>query len=207
MDISSSWGLLFMVCYCIFAMLLLAREDTIGKKKVFDEVRLRYEQALTELKTDPTNADLLSKVFARGREYASLAREFKGISVFDETVLTGDINRVLPETMKIPKPPIRITADDLNYQPHDAPSVLRGVALGAALITAGAGFFVMALMNPEDIIGICLFAVMGIMSILMGILTIITVFNTRSQYDASIRYIAARRRLIAERPELDTNHD
>jgi hypothetical protein len=83
----------FMISTMVIVFVLwIVYEDTYGKKAVFDETRKLYEQALTELKTDPKNEILRQKTLELGMQYSLLTQERKGVTVFDEAALMNDIN-------------------------------------------------------------------------------------------------------------------
>jgi hypothetical protein len=63
-----------------------------------------YQDSLTRLKEDPTNATLKQRTLALGREYSSLTRDSKGVSLFDEVALSNDINAACAGATRHPQP-------------------------------------------------------------------------------------------------------
>lgn len=51
-----------------------------------------YQEALGQLKGDPTNADKKQYALQAGRFFAQVTREQKAVTVFDEVALSNDIN-------------------------------------------------------------------------------------------------------------------
>src|SRR5262245_30300300 len=57
-----------------------------------------YRSSLQALKKDPANSDLRQKTLNLGRIYSNLARDKKGITIFDEVALMNDINAACAST-------------------------------------------------------------------------------------------------------------
>lgn len=67
-------------------------QDATAKQR--KEAHTNYQLALDALRQDPTNAKLTEQALSLGREYASLSRDGKGQTTFDEVALMNDINAV-----------------------------------------------------------------------------------------------------------------
>lgn len=59
-----------------------------------EKARLEYQEALHNLKANPTNPDLKQKTLQLGRVYSNLTRNKQGVTLFDELALMNDINAV-----------------------------------------------------------------------------------------------------------------
>lgn len=66
----------------------------IAKKNAIENARQAYQASLAELTVDPTNAQKRQATLALGRAYSNLARDQKGVTIFDEMALMNDINAV-----------------------------------------------------------------------------------------------------------------
>ena len=82
----------FIIVAFIWAGIAGAKANAIKAPREKDEARVRYQNALQNLKADPTNADLKQQTLALGRAYSKLTRDKKGNTVFDEVALMNDIN-------------------------------------------------------------------------------------------------------------------
>lgn len=63
-----------------------------AKTKALEDAKRLYQSSLSQLKADPTNADLRQTTLQRGRTYSNLTRNNKGVTIFDEVALSNDIN-------------------------------------------------------------------------------------------------------------------
>lgn len=61
-------------------------------QKVIAEAAATYQQALQELKRDPTSAAKRERALKFGRLYSNLTREGKGVTIFDEMALKNDLD-------------------------------------------------------------------------------------------------------------------
>jgi hypothetical protein len=71
-----------------------ARLQQEQKKALLEKAWTAYHHSLELLKQDPRNADLRQETLRLGRVYSNLARNSKGVTVFDEVALMNDINTV-----------------------------------------------------------------------------------------------------------------
>lgn len=60
--------------------------------KAQERAKASYQQALLELKKNPTNPEIKQQALALGRAYSNLTRDNKGQTLFDEVALMNDIN-------------------------------------------------------------------------------------------------------------------
>jgi hypothetical protein len=70
-------------------------------RKIIEKAETAYQSYLAQLKADPTNSDLRQKTLEQGRYYSNLARDSKGVTIFDEMALMNDINAVCGGTTNI----------------------------------------------------------------------------------------------------------
>ena len=57
-----------------------------------EQARLKYQEALEQLKSDPTNPSLKQTALELGRFYSNLTRQRSGVTLFDEVALMNDLN-------------------------------------------------------------------------------------------------------------------
>jgi hypothetical protein len=76
----------------------------LGKNQAAAEAKKAYEVSLTDLKSDPTNAELRQATLELGRKYSNLTRNGKGVALFDEVALMNDLNAAAGGTMAIAQP-------------------------------------------------------------------------------------------------------
>lgn len=81
----------------LFALIIVGIISTAGKmeeekNKKINDARANYQDALLKLKKDPANPDQRQKTLELGRIYSNLARDAKGVTLFDEMALMNDIN-------------------------------------------------------------------------------------------------------------------
>ncbi len=67
-------------------------EQRVAEEKNLQDARIRYEKALSNLKANPSNADLREETLELGRRFSFLTRQGQGLTVFDEVALMNDIN-------------------------------------------------------------------------------------------------------------------
>ena len=91
---------------CFFFILLIGvgcfvvaiiQSDNIAKAKKKAEAELaqakwQYEQALKDLKADPTDPDVKQRALRLGRAYSEMTRAGGAVTIFDELALSNDIN-------------------------------------------------------------------------------------------------------------------
>jgi hypothetical protein len=77
------------ICVGIVVIALLA---AIGQIMAQNRAKEAYLASLEKLKRDPHNPDLREDTLALGRKYANLARNRRGVALFDEVALMNDIN-------------------------------------------------------------------------------------------------------------------
>ena len=68
------------------------------------EAYQEYQEALIQLKYDPTNPDLRQRTLELGRDYSDLTRQKKGVTVYDEIALMNDINAATAGAVSVSKP-------------------------------------------------------------------------------------------------------
>jgi hypothetical protein len=91
---SSSGVLLFCVGIPILAMigfLVIQGNARAKQQEAINAAYATYQNSLTLLKANPTNADRKQTALATGRAYSALTRESKGATLFDEVALMNDI--------------------------------------------------------------------------------------------------------------------
>ncbi len=64
----------------------------MAQAKALEAAKQAYLDALSILKSDPTNADHKQRTLALGRAYSTLTRNKKGNTIFDEVALMNDMN-------------------------------------------------------------------------------------------------------------------
>jgi hypothetical protein len=88
------------------------------------DARNAYQGALAELKTSPANPTLRQTALEAGRRYASVTRENRGATVFDEVALKNDLDAVTAGAVAAPSAPAPVASvadrlrqlDDLRQQ-------------------------------------------------------------------------------------------
>jgi hypothetical protein len=81
-------GIIFILVLVIVASVASAN----SKAKAQAQAKASYDHSLTDLKSDPGNADLRQQTLQLGRSYSNLTRNKKGVTVFDEVALMNDIS-------------------------------------------------------------------------------------------------------------------
>ena len=92
---------LFIVIVWSSAAKQAARLAAEKARKIIEKAETAYQSSLAQLKADPTNSDLRQKTLEQGRYYSNLARDSKGVTIFDEMALMNDINAVCGGTTNI----------------------------------------------------------------------------------------------------------
>lgn len=63
----------------------------IARERAKKAARERYMEALAHLHAHPTDSGLRTEVLRRGREYSKRARNWRGVTIFDEVALMNDL--------------------------------------------------------------------------------------------------------------------
>jgi hypothetical protein len=84
-------GLLVLFLGIPLVIVLIMRANNNQKK---EEARLKYQEALEHLKSDPTSPSLKQTALELGRYYSNLTRQRSGVTLFDEVALMNDLNAV-----------------------------------------------------------------------------------------------------------------
>jgi len=80
---------------CVVAAFIQSANIAEAKKKAEQELaeaKWRYEQALKDLKADPTDPDVKQRALLLGRAYSEMTRAGGAVTIFDELALANDIN-------------------------------------------------------------------------------------------------------------------
>ena len=80
---------------CIGAIVIILIALAVSNNRKNKEIalaRAAYQDSLTRLKSNPTNADLRQRTLELGRIYSHLTRKKRGVTLFDEVALMNDIN-------------------------------------------------------------------------------------------------------------------
>ncbi len=94
-------GVMLFIFMCV-GIANTAKKANEAKKKAEED----YKEALDELRGDPTNAILRQNALKLGRIYSNLARDAKGVTIFDEVALMNDINAVCGGATNITGTPV-----------------------------------------------------------------------------------------------------
>lgn len=83
-------------CFVLPAILLIALIVGMAlragaRRKALEEASAAYQEALAALRKRPTDTTAYQRALNSGRAYASLARENKGTTIFDEVALQNDL--------------------------------------------------------------------------------------------------------------------
>lgn len=76
----------------IVAILWVSTSRRKAREQALYEAKYAYETALKKLRENPTNADRRQQALNTGRHYASLSRESRGTTIFDEMALKNDLD-------------------------------------------------------------------------------------------------------------------
>jgi hypothetical protein len=82
-------GLIILLLIVVLVNYEQNRKDLEKKTK---ESRLAYEEALAELKSDPTNPEIKQQALELGRLYSGFTRKNRAVTVYDEVAILNDIN-------------------------------------------------------------------------------------------------------------------
>ena len=91
-DGSGAYLCVFLIAAIIILMFWQADRTQKRRKKELAIALALYKNALGELKSNPSNADLHQKTLWLGRQYSDLTRDKKGVTLFDEVALMNDIS-------------------------------------------------------------------------------------------------------------------
>lgn len=96
-------GIVLAVCFIVITVSAVISSNQAAEKAIKDrkDAESAYKNSLARLKADPTNSDLRQKTLELGRYYSNLARDSKGVTIFDEMALMNDINAVCGGTTSI----------------------------------------------------------------------------------------------------------
>ena len=101
---SSGLGCCAGVIIILVLVIVASVASANSKAKAQAQAKASYEHSLTELKSDPGNADLRQRTLQLGRGYSSLTRNKKGVTVFDEVALMNDINAACAGASSVSNP-------------------------------------------------------------------------------------------------------
>jgi len=79
------------VIFLVIIVLVFAAIRSSDREKAIQTAKENYENALAELRANPTDPTLHEQALNIGRAYASATRENKAVTIFDETALANDI--------------------------------------------------------------------------------------------------------------------
>lgn len=99
---SSGLGCCAVIIIILVLVIVASVASANSKAKTQAQAKASYEHSLTELKTDPGNADLRQRTLQLGRSYSNLTRNKKGVTVFDEVALMNDINAACAGAASLP---------------------------------------------------------------------------------------------------------
>jgi hypothetical protein len=77
--------------------------ESSKKTEALAQARAAYQDSLTKLKSNPTNANLRQQTLQFGRAYSNLTRNKKGVTIFDEVALSNDINAACAGATFVPQ--------------------------------------------------------------------------------------------------------
>lgn len=84
--------------------------------KALEAAKQAYLEALSILKSDPTNADHKQRTLALGRAYSNLTRDKKGNTIFDEVALMNDINAACAAASVSPERQLTVAAQTKSIE-------------------------------------------------------------------------------------------
>lgn len=107
---SSGLGCCVGIVFIVVLVMVASVASANSKAKTQAQAKASYERSLTELKSDPVNANLRQRTLQLGRAYSNLTRNKKGVTVFDEVALMNDIDAACagatsPSKTEAPIPP------------------------------------------------------------------------------------------------------
>lgn len=103
----------------IIGVLVVSDRRRVALERERAAAQAAYEQSLSALKRDPTNADVKQQTLGLGRAYSNLTRGRRGVALFDEVALSNDISAA--------------TAAAAVARPLDAPPPAPGASAEARL--------------------------------------------------------------------------
>ena len=74
-----------------------------------EQAKAAYENSLSLLKENPTDAELRQTTLELGRAYSNLTRNGKGVALFDEVALMNDLNATAGGTIAVAEASVRQT--------------------------------------------------------------------------------------------------
>ena len=83
------------------------KQDALARAQKLKELNQKqkaYQDALSALRQDPTNASLHEQALLLGRIYSAATRTNKAVTLFDETALANDIRAVTANATQTTKP-------------------------------------------------------------------------------------------------------
>jgi hypothetical protein len=90
---------------CVTAMLAIhVNQSAAAAKKRLEAAKIAYRLSLSYLRDDPNNAELRQETLEFGREYSSLTRNQKRVTIFDEVALKNDIDAACAGAVKVAHP-------------------------------------------------------------------------------------------------------
>jgi len=93
---------IFVPSIIIYVWFYMKPEDV--HEKSLAELKADYTNALTALRSDPTNPALHEQALDLGRIYSAATRTNKAVTLFDETALANDIRAVTANATQTTKP-------------------------------------------------------------------------------------------------------
>lgn len=88
----SGLGCFVLIALVIVGYFVMVAVTNSQKAQEREKARQAYQEALDNLKANPTNPDLKQKTLQLGRVYSNLTRNKQGVTLFDEMALMNDIN-------------------------------------------------------------------------------------------------------------------
>lgn len=106
----------FLIIVFILGCVALGIYSGIQKGREKEAAKKAYLLSLSELKQDPTNADVKQHTLALGRHYSNLTRDKKGNTLFDEVALMNDINAACAAAIITTNASVVATQPDLSIE-------------------------------------------------------------------------------------------
>lgn len=107
---------------------LEAEQRTRAKRERLEHLRTEYQQSLSNLRRDPTNAQYHEQALYAGRAYANATRENQGVTIFDETALANDIRAVTANASQVAPAAVTVSAPASVPASAPAPSLDERIA-------------------------------------------------------------------------------
>lgn len=89
----------------IVLIMVVSGNAQAARQKALLEARTAYEKALNDLRERPTDPTRRQAALDAGRQYASLSRENKGTTIFDEAALKNDLDAATAGAVSLAAPP------------------------------------------------------------------------------------------------------